>query len=98
MMIRFQKCLFALLAILPMGLPTGVIAVAVTVSKSAILQAADKKVRTAITGTGKTKSEAENDAARSARQIITSYTTISKKTSGADKNYICTMVIEYIQK
>lgn len=79
-------------------LPSGIAALILCPATSTWVQAADKKVRTAVTGTGKTKSEAENDAARSARQISTSYTTISKKTSGADKNYICTMVIEYAQK
>ncbi len=97
-MIRFQKCLFGLLIIFPMSLPTGLIAVAVSASKLASIHAADKKTRTSVTGTGKSKTEAENDAARTARQISTNYTTVSKKTSGADKNYVCTMVIEYAQK
>ncbi len=79
-------------------LPSGMASVILCPATSTCLQAADKKVRTSVTGTGKTKSDAENDAARSARQISTSYTTISKKTSGADKNYICIMVIEYAQK
>ncbi len=67
-------------------------------SKSAIVQATDKKVRTAVTGTGKNKSEAENDTVRTSRQINTSYTAVNKKTSGADKNYVLAIVIKYNRK
>ena len=89
-----KSFVFGFLSVLPIGFA----AIAVSPLTPASLRAADKKTRTSVTGTGKSKSEAENDAARTARQISTSYTTVSKKTSGADKNYVCTMVIEYTQK
>jgi hypothetical protein len=79
-------------------LPATIGSMVVVPFTSTCIQAADKKVRISVTGTGKSKSEAETDAARNARQISTSYSTISKKTSGNDKNYICTMIIEYSQK
>ena len=79
-------------------LPIGFAAVALSPLVSPLVQAADKKVRTSVTGAGSSKSEAENEAAKAARQISFIYTTVSKKTSGSDKTYICTMVIEYSPK
>lgn len=63
-----------------------------------VLSAAEKKVRTSVTGSGKTRSEAESEAAKAARQISFSYSVISKNTTGSGTNYVCTMVIEYTQK
>ena len=89
-----RSFMIALFAFLPFGLSV----IATTSISVSSVQAADKKVRTSVTGAGKSKSEAESEAAKAARQISPSYTTVSRNTSGNNKNYVCTMVIEYIQK
>ena len=61
--------------------------------------AAAKKVKASVTGSGKTKFEAENDAAKAAREVSGgSYNTIRKNTTGSGTSWICTMTIEYTQK
>jgi len=94
-MIRaFRMIFIGSLGFLPVGFAVVTLATAIP---SHVL-AADKKVKTAVTGAGKTKSEAENEARKAASQISFSYTTVSKNTSGSGTNYVCTMVIEYTQK
>ncbi len=58
-----------------------------------------KKIKASVTGVGDSKSKAESDAARSAREVAGgSYTTLRKNTSGSGKNWTCTMTIEYTEK
>lgn len=61
--------------------------------------AAAKKVKASVTGSGKTRFEAENDAAKAAREVSGgSYNTIRKNATGSGNSWICTMTIEYTQK
>ncbi|MFQ3593239.1 MAG: hypothetical protein SNJ82_08640 [Gemmataceae bacterium] len=59
-----------------------------------ILQA-PKKIRTVVTGFGKTESMAESDARRNASIISPTYTVVRKSFGGSKGNYSCTLVIEY---
>lgn len=62
--------------------------------------AADKKVKASVTGTGKSKSAAEDEARKTARDVAGSinYRTIRKNTTGSGESWTCTMTIEYAAK
>ena len=61
--------------------------------------AADKKVKASVTGTGKSKSAAESDAKRAAREVAGGfYRTIRSNTSGSGSSWTCAMTIEYSEK
>ena len=60
--------------------------------------AADKTVKTSVTGAGDSKYKAESEAEKAARSISFGYRVVSKNTSGSGKNYVCTMIIEYTPK
>ena len=79
-------------------IPAGLAALAVTVVEPSTVSAADKKVRTSVTGAGESKDKAETEAEKAATQISFIHSIISKNTTGSGKNYICTMIIEYTPK
>jgi hypothetical protein len=57
------------------------------------------KIKASITGLGKTKYKAEEEATKTAREVSdTTYRVIRKNTIGKEDNWICTMLIEYVQK
>lgn len=66
----------------------------------AAAQAKDTKARASVTGTGKSRFEAENEADRTARDVAggSSYTVIRRTTNGSGTNWTCTLVIEYRQR
>jgi hypothetical protein len=57
-----------------------------------------KKVRTSVSGSGKTEAEAESDARKSASKISPTYTVVRKSFGGSKGNYTCNLVIEYTEK
>ena len=93
-----MKCIYSmvvgLLTVMP--LCVGAVVVSAIIPNSVI--AADKIVKTQVTGTGKTKGEAESDARNTASMISFMHRTVSSKTSGSGSNWVCTMIIEYTEK
>lgn len=62
------------------------------------MERASRKVRTQVTGFGRTESAAINDAQLAASRISFRYSTISQRTSGSGTNWTCSMTIEYEQR
>ncbi len=64
-----------------------------------VFQAKEKEVRTQVVGTGKTKSEAQVNADRNARQVSGgSYVVLERNVNGSGTNWVCTLLIRYKSK
>jgi hypothetical protein len=90
--------LFSLLVVVA-SLAAAVPAAQTTATDPCPMAAAAKRVKASVTGVGKTKYEAENDAERAAREVSGgSYSTVRKNTSGSGSSWTCAMTIEYTEK